>query len=181
MLTYDLKSVRRQFFDVKAIRAGMAPESQKILSEFGRDVRQTDRKSIKPRKQKTLSEMSPEELERHRLNQRIAKQEGLPAPKKPTKGSEPGEAPRRGKKDLLRKYTFYIYDASTDSVVVGAARLGGVAGRDAPEKIEGGGDVEITYGPNREKKIRMAPRPHLGPAYRKHLPKLPGRFRGRFS
>lgn len=179
-LDFDLKAVRSQFFDVQAIRNRTAPESQRILSEYGRDVRQTDRKSIKPRRQMTLSEMTTEQRADHKRRQRIAKDKGRPAPKKPTKSSAPGEAPRRGRKDLLRKFTFYVYDRARDSVVVGAAKLSGVKGQEAPETIEDGGLTTMTWGPNRGKQKYVAPRPHITPAYEKHLPSLPGRFRDRF-
>tara|TARA_R110002072_G_scaffold238769_3_gene396387 strand:- start:8532 stop:9137 length:606 start_codon:yes stop_codon:yes gene_type:complete len=178
---FDIKSAKSHFFDVQAIKARTAPESQRILSEYGRDVRQTDRKSIRPRKQMTLAEMSTEQRAAHKRRQRIAKQAGRPAPKKPTKGSEPGQAPRRGASDLLRKHTYYIYDRTRDSVVVGAAKLGGVKGADAPETLEHGGYANITWGENRGRQKYVAPRPHITPAYQKHLPQLPGRFRGRFG
>ena len=126
--------------------------------------------------------MTEGERRSYRRLQRIAKQEGKPKPKKPLAASKPGEAPRRGPEDLIRKFTYYVYDDSTDSVVVGAAKLGNVAADDGtPEAIEQGGTTRLTYGQNKGKRVYMAARPHLTPAYLKHLPQLPGRFRGRFG
>lgn len=173
---------RSKFLRVEPIQEGVERTSKQILAHYGRDVRQTDRRSIKPQRQKTLAEMTEGERRSYRRLQRIAKQEGKPKPKKPLAASKPGEAPRRGPEDLIRKFTYYVYDDSTDSVVVGAAKLGNVAADDGtPEAIEQGGTTRLTYGQNKGKRVYMAARPHLTPAYLKHLPQLPGRFRGRFG
>lgn len=169
---FKLSAVKQGFFDRKAVQDRIGKEGAKRLGLWGMDVRQTDRRSIKPPKQKTLAELTDEEKRVHKIRQRIAKAEGKPAPKKPTKSSAPGEAPRRGPLDLLRRFIFSFYDLKTDSVVIGAAKLNGLAGQDAPENIEYGGNVKLTHGPNRGQRIRMAARPHTVPAYEKHKSKL---------
>lgn len=54
--------------------------------------------------------------------------------------SKPGEPPRM-RTGLLKKFLFYGYDASSDSVVIGPAAISG--GTDAPHVLEFGGASKI--------------------------------------
>ncbi len=181
----SFSSAKSAFFNPQAIRDPVLRANQTVLSLFGRDVRQADRKSIKPSRLMRLSEMSPKQRRWYRRQQEIAKREGRPAPKKPRtyEPSSPGEAPRQGPDDTLRRFIFYVYDPQKQSVVIGAARLSGTEDPDAPETLEHGGSAEITYGPDKGKgkRIRVEARPHTTPAYEKMKPKLSQLWRNRVT
>jgi hypothetical protein len=87
----------------------------------------------------------------------------------------PGQPPRRHENPLLYRRLFFAYDPSTRSVVVGSE---GFAGSGAPGTLEHGGTVTI---PRRRRGGRtvpatsssVEPRPYMGPALAKELPRLP--------
>jgi len=91
------------------------------------------------------------------------------------KTSLPGEPPR-SQTGLLKRFIFFGYDTSTQSVVVGPAKLGGVKGKDAPHTLEYGGKAAISHqlsAFSSKKYVTIAPRPYMNPALNKNLPKLP--------
>jgi hypothetical protein len=91
------------------------------------------------------------------------------------KTSLPGEPPR-SQTGLLKRFIFFGYDTSTQSVVVGPAKLGGVKGKDAPHTLEYGGKAAISHqlsAFSNKKSVTIAPRPYMNPALNKNLPKLP--------
>ncbi|MDO8302874.1 MAG: hypothetical protein Q7T18_06520 [Sedimentisphaerales bacterium] len=90
------------------------------------------------------------------------------------KTSLPGQPPR-SQTGLLKRFIFFGYDTSAQSVVVGPAKLGGVKGKDAPHTLEYGGSTESSsfYANKNTKRVNIAPRPFMTPALNKNLPKLP--------
>lgn len=74
------------------------------------------------------------------------------------KSSLAGQPPR-SQTGLLKKFIFFGFDTSSQSVVVGPAKLNGVKGKDAPHTLEYGGSI--------------AARPYMTPALNKNLSKLP--------
>lgn len=89
------------------------------------------------------------------------------------KASLPGQPPR-SQSGLLKRFLFFGYDTSTQSVVVGPAKLGGVKGKDAPHTLEYGGSAESSsFYTKNTKRVHIAARPFMGPALNKNLPKLP--------
>jgi len=94
------------------------------------------------------------------------------------KTSLPGEPPR-SQTGLLKRFIFFGYDKSTQSVVVGPAKLGGVKGKDAPHTLEYGGSTESSsFYANKNsarptQRVTIAARPFMNPALNKNLPKLP--------
>ena len=89
------------------------------------------------------------------------------------KTSLPGEPPR-SQTGLLKRFLFFGYDTSSQSVVVGPAKLGGIKGKDAPHTLEYGGSTEATsFYTKNTKRVTIAARPYMTPALNKNLPKLP--------
>jgi hypothetical protein len=110
--------------------------------------------------------------------------------------SKPGSPPR-SHEGSLKKFLLFSYDAATESVVVGPAKLSNGTG--APEILEFGGtrmlkkDVVMRVGkPGRDSRgrfvnsprvtvkagttIRYAARPFMGPALEKNRTKIPEAF-----
>jgi hypothetical protein len=85
--------------------------------------------------------------------------------------SRPGEPPH-SHSGLVRRFLFFSFDPSSQSVVIGPARLNGAGKGEAPEALEHGGRVAIK---RRGKTIRptIAPRPFMGPAFEKEKTNLP--------
>jgi len=77
---------------------------------------------------------------------------------------------------LLRKFIFFGYDAARRTVVVGPMRLNQKVGA-APEALEHGGRSTVVggrRGRRRKRRIRIAPRPFMGPAMQKEATKFAG-------
>lgn len=62
--------------------------------------------------------------------------------RKRKKASAPGQPPT-SRTGLLKRHIYFAYDATKKSVVIGAARLNGVAGEAAPRVLEHGGTVGV--------------------------------------
>jgi hypothetical protein len=88
--------------------------------------------------------------------------------------SEPGEPPS-SHTGLLRKFIFFGYDRDRRSVVIGPQRLNQKVG-DAPHALEYGGTSTVVEGlrsRRKKRRIRIAARPFMGPAFERENPKLP--------
>lgn len=95
------------------------------------------------------------------------------------KGSAPPGKPPHSHTGLLKRFIFFGYDPGTESVVVGPARINRTT--DAPHTLEFGGTTTVERrrkGKVRARKVRIAPRPFMGPALEKERPKLPLLWRG---
>ncbi|MHB9070473.1 MAG: phage virion morphogenesis protein [Sedimentisphaerales bacterium] len=135
---------KKMFFDSKEVIAATDKAARSVLSKIGAFIRREAKSSIKPGGSKH-------------------------------KASLPGEPPR-SQTGLLKRFIFFGYDTSTQSVVVGPAKLGGVKGKDAPHTLEYGGKAAISHqlsAFSSKKSVNIAPRPYMGPALNKNLPKLP--------
>ncbi len=89
--------------------------------------------------------------------------------------SAPGQPPS-SHTGLLRKFIFFGYDAARKTVVVGPMRLNQKIGA-APEALEHGGTSIVLggrRGKRRKRRIRVKPRPYMGPAMQKEAPKFAG-------
>jgi len=98
--------------------------------------------------------------------------------RKRKRASAPGEPPS-SHTGLLRRFIFFGYDAGKRSVVIGPARLNQKVG-DAPHALEHGGMstvVEGLRGKRRKRKIKIAARPYMGPAFEQEKPKLAAMWR----
>jgi len=93
--------------------------------------------------------------------------------------SDPGEPPS-SHTGLLRRFIFFGYDRGRRSVVIGPMRLNQKVG-DAPAALEYGGTSTVVEGlrrRRRKRRIRIAARPYMGPAFEQEKPKLPAMWRG---
>lgn len=89
------------------------------------------------------------------------------------KSSLAGQPPR-SQTGLLKKFIFFGFDTSSQSVVVGPAKLNGVKGKDAPHTLEYGGSTEVSSFYTKSKnRVKIAARPYMTPALNKNLSKLP--------
>jgi len=94
--------------------------------------------------------------------------------RKRKRASAPGEPPS-SHTGLLRNFIFFGYDRDRRSVVIGPQRLNQKIG-DAPQALEYGGPstvVEGLRGRRRKRRINIAARPFMGPAFEREKPKLP--------
>jgi hypothetical protein len=94
------------------------------------------------------------------------------------KGVSPPGNPPYSHTGLLRRFILFGYDRSTDSVVVGPARISKPG--DAPHALEFGGTTEMEQrrrGRRVRVKARIRKRPYMGPAMEKELPKFPTLWR----
>jgi len=92
--------------------------------------------------------------------------------------SDPGEPPS-SHTGLLRRFIFFGYDRDRRSVVIGPMRLNQKVG-DAPAALEYGGTSTMVEGlrrRRRKRRIRIAARPYMGPAFEQEKPKLPAMWR----
>ncbi len=88
--------------------------------------------------------------------------------------SAPGEPPS-SHTGLLRKFIFFGYDRDRRSVVIGPQRLNQKVG-DAPHALEYGGTSTVVEGlrsRRKKRRIKVAARPFMGPAFEREQPKLP--------
>jgi len=90
------------------------------------------------------------------------------------KGSAPPGQPPHSHTGVLKRFIFFGYDPTTESVVVGPARINRTS--DAPHTLEFGGTTAVERGRKgkiRKRRVRIAPRPFMGPALEKERPNLP--------
>lgn len=90
--------------------------------------------------------------------------------------SRPGNPPF-SHTGLLKHFIFFGYDPATDSVVVGPA---GFKRSNVPHVLEYGGVTTVTRfrrGKIERRRVRIAPRPYMGPAFDKNLPEFPELWR----
>jgi hypothetical protein len=87
--------------------------------------------------------------------------------------SEPGKPPS-SHTGVLRQTIFFVYEPQRASVVIGPVELN--RGTEAPRLLEHGGQAVRREG---QKRVRMTyrPRPFMGPAYEREVPKLPALWR----
>lgn len=89
-------------------------------------------------------------------------------------GSAPPGRPPHSHTGLLKRFIFFGYDPTTESVVVGPARVNRTT--DAPHTLEFGGTTTIKRrrkGKVCARGVRVAPRPFMGPALEKERLNLP--------
>jgi len=160
MIDFKIKSL---FFDRATVRDKVDAAKRRVLSRAGAFIRQTAKTSIRRRKGVSL----------------------------------PGSPPH-SHTGLLKKFIFFGYDPRSDSVVVGPEKL--PKRDDVPNTLEFGGiktarkEMVVRVGqPGRDEKGRFTlgkrqrikkgarlvyrPRPYMGPAMKKELPKFPRLWR----
>jgi hypothetical protein len=90
------------------------------------------------------------------------------------KGTSPPGAPPYSHVGLLRKFIFFAYDQSRQSVVIGPVLLR--EGSDAPRLLEQGGQA-VRRTKKGTRRLRYRPRPYMGPAFEQEKQQLPALWR----
>lgn len=91
--------------------------------------------------------------------------------------SQPGKPPTN-RTGLLKKFIFFSWDATTQSVVIGPEKLSGVADGNTLRRLEFGGTGFITEKSGRRRRVRYRARPTMEPALNAAKQKLPELWRG---
>lgn len=141
------------FFDKKNVLNSVDKASRRVLSRFGSFVRKTARQSIRRPRRKPVAELSESE-----------RREYLKTGRRPFASSKPGEPPRN-QTGLLKGHILFWYNRHERSVAIGPAKF---RSGDIPGTLEVGGPIRLRSG----RTVRIAPRPYMGPALDKELPKL---------
>ena len=179
MLQFQMK-MKRMFFDSPAVVRRVDKRTRRVFSRFGAYVRQTARQSIR----KPHRKLAPgEKLKRDRQGRYIGAK-----PRYSRQGDPPFD-----QTGLLKRYIYFGYDLRQRSVVIGPEKLTGPVSETAPHALEFG-DESTTYGLHWEarktvrkqgrkvtvrrvktyRKVKIAARPYMRPAFAKELPKLSG-------
>lgn len=87
--------------------------------------------------------------------------------------SKPGQPPKNIT-GLLKDFIFFSYAPNQRSVVIGPTKLNQNTG--APHTLEFGGTTIVGYG-KRKRRVFIAARPYMQPAFEKNKPKLPSLWR----
>lgn len=154
------------FFDRSPIVRMLDKQTRRVFSRFGAFVRRRARSSIRQPRQKSLSDLTPQELVWYERELRLYRQgKRATKPRRPNAPSRPGEPPR-SQLGLLRDNIFFSYDPQEQAVVIGPTLLSAHAGAQALKALEFSGTSEIRRG----KKAKIAARPFMGPAFEKELP-----------
>lgn len=95
------------------------------------------------------------------------------------KGTSPPLGPPYSHTKLLKRFIFFAYDKTRESVVIGPARLNQVRSRNAPPALEYGGTSTVLEGGRRGRpeQVRVRPRPFMRPAMAKEQAQLPKLWR----
>lgn len=118
------------FFDTKAVTSRLDPATRKFLGWGGGLTRKIMKRSLKPARQKKVSELTDIEAAAYQKKVEWAKNNGLPKPRRPDVSAAPGEIPkihaRKPDKSPLKELIYYGLDMKTDTAVVGplSARSG---------------------------------------------------------
>lgn len=154
----------RMFFDRPRVLRAVGAAERRVLSKFGAYVRRTAKGSLKPARQRKLSEMSPEQRAAYERRKAIARSEGRPVPRRPEVISRPGAPPklhvRPVRANPLRRRLLFGYDPRRRSVVIGPLAF---RGRGAEKLEHGTGGYDA--------------RPFMRPALGQELPGLPAMWR----
>ncbi len=145
-------SVKSLFFDRQIVKDALDKQTRKVFSKFGSWVRKSAQWSMKKAPKDTFKTKT---IDGKRIS--ILQMQTSP----------PGSPPyvRTG---LLKKFVFYSLDWATKSVVVGPVllRTKRLTASTVPEVLEYGG-MSTIYDPliRKMKKVRVAARPYMNPAF----------------
>lgn len=147
MFKLDFKAAKEGFFDREKVINAVDRATRRVLSKFGAFVWRRAKSSIRKRK----------------------------------KASKAGQPPS-SHSGLLKDLIFFSFDPAATSVVIGPTLINRPTG--APEILEYGGEAEIRGSQFRTRqgkvvrekttrKIKIQPRPYMGPAFEAEKPGLP--------
>jgi hypothetical protein len=160
MIGMRFKAAKEGFFDRAKVMKALGKAKLDIFKEFGRLVRKRAQASLKYAKDISAPGSPPHA---HRTGRR-------------TKISKKTGKPRTYNVSPLREFLFFAYDTSSQSVVIGPARLGGTVDPNALPALERGGS-STAKGRKGLRSISVRARPFMGPAAAAEIPGLPRMWR----
>jgi hypothetical protein len=152
--------IKQLFFDRPRVQRAVSRANRQALSRAGALVMTAARQSIR------------------RAPYRARKPRGRARTDFRTQSAPPG-APPYSQTGLLKRFIFFGYDPQRESVVIGPAKLNKPGA--APRVLEHGGTATVLRrrrGKIVRQRVRIAPRPFMGPALEKEQPKLPKLWAG---
>lgn len=171
MVGLKFDAAKRGFFDRHAVMDALGRARAKVLSKFGAYVWKRAKTSLRYREASSAPGSPPS------AHKTISREK---------RSRETGQV-KRQLVSPLREFIFFSYDRDRESVVIGPALLGGHAGAAALAALEYGGQTTVLErvpgsGPNarttrRQKRVTIAARPFMGPAFEAELPQLPQMWR----
>lgn len=164
----------KQLFSTQLIADGFDRATTNALFKSGNFVKVVAQRSMRKARQRSVADLSPEELRYYRWQMsRFKKGERKTKPVRGYVASKPGEPPRYREARKLRDFLFSVYDPATQSVVAGPARLGNST---APKVEEFGGQTRIG-----ERSVEIQPRPYMRPALDKEKAQMAKRWENSLS
>lgn len=114
---FKVKFIR---FDSEAVIRRVEPAKRKFLGWAAALTRKIARRSLKPARQKRLSEMTDDEKKSYEKRVQFAEDRNLPKPRRPEVSAERGNPPKlHGAKSPLKSLLFFGLDLKTESAVIG--------------------------------------------------------------
>ncbi len=160
MFALDFKAAKEGFFDRQLVLDAVDKPTREILNEFGRLVRKDAQKSLVYDDGPSPAGQPPH-AHRSRTRTRISKKTGKE---------------RTRSVSFLREFLFYSFDKERRSVVIGPVKLSSTVDSGALPALEYGGKSTIVdHG--KEKRVSIAARPFMRPAFQAELPGLPAMWK----
>lgn len=160
MIGFNINQAKSMFFDSKAVMAKVPPAERRALSKFGAEVRKVAQKSILTPRDDSSKPGKPPHGHISGTRTRVSK--------------STGKTRKRGV-SLLREYIYFVYEADKHGVIIGPAKLNGTEAGDALESLEYGGQsvaVGREKGRRVKRRVRIAARPFMHPAFDAVVPEL---------
>jgi len=159
-----LEGAKDWFFDRARVVGKVEKGRYRAMYRGGALVRRIAKSSIRKARRKRISELTHNERIAYEIQKARLDETDGGKPVLPFKPSEPGEPPK-SRYGQLKKFIFYFYDSSRDSVIIGPIKLQG--GTTAPQDLE--------YG-----KAGLFARPYMVPALGKARSKYDQLFKNMF-
>lgn len=163
MFAMDFKAAKEGFFDRQKVLDAVDKATVKNLSKSGANVRKTAQKSL-VYSDKPSSAGRPPHAHRSRTIIRKSRSGKVQYSKKT------GQALKRSV-SFLREYLYFFYDQTAKSVVIGPVKLDSTIDSAALPALEYGGTSTI-QDHGKAKRVSIAARPFMQPAFQAELPNL---------
>ena len=149
------------FFDSEKVNAAVDAATRKALIPIGAEIRTKAKRSMRPARHLSKSEITPDIAEQMGLDRDNYRDQlkNYTKSQLPYKSSNPGEPPRTRKSKRVRNLLFFGWDPITKSVVAGPTPLGESK---APHDLEHGGVTTITIRKRKRPRFKSTPRQRKG-------------------
>lgn len=183
----SLEAMKANFLDRAKVDKALDKPVREVMTRFGAFVRKDAKDSIKKARRKRVGELPDDARKKFRAKQRLHKKMGWKKPILPYLPSEPGKPPRFRRANSGIKKVLFAYDRTSRSVVIGPTGDGGKSRGKTTSVLEFGGKDRSRFtvfkwkrvGGKRKrvrkrisKRVTIAPRPYMNPAFRKNVPLL---------